>query len=80
MELQDFQAAYESSGYLFRRLDVPFAYHTQAMRPIIEEMRSFSAKIRFSAPTIPLVNRAFGNIREVESSGEVSELRMAVIR
>lgn len=69
-ELQDFQAACESSGYLFRRLDVPFAYHTQAMRPIIEEMRSFSAEIRFSAPTIPLVSTTLG---AVVPEGEVNQ-------
>ena len=68
-QLEDLQDACKASGFPCRRLDVPFAYHTQAMRPIIEEMQALSAKIRFSAPTIPLVSTTLGAVIPVGEAG-----------
>lgn len=60
--LEGFQSACQSAGYSCRRLSVPFAFHTDAISPIMEEMRSLSAKARFSAPTITLVSTALGAV------------------
>lgn len=67
--LEGFQSACQISGYPYRRMDVPFAYHTHAMSPIIEEMRTLSAQIRFSAPTITLVSTALGVVLPKSEGG-----------
>ncbi|THH09272.1 hypothetical protein EW145_g2129 [Phellinidium pouzarii] len=52
----------DRSGAKCINANVPFAYHTAAMDPILEGLLSFARKFDFKAPRIPIVSNVTGNV------------------
>ncbi|MCJ1393393.1 hypothetical protein MMC18_006267 [Xylographa bjoerkii] len=47
-------------------MDVPYAFHSPAMDPILEPLQALGRSIRFLRPTIPVISNVFGRIFEEE--------------
>lgn len=45
-------------------IDVPYAFHTPAMDPILEPLQALGRSIRFSRPTIPVMSNVYGRLFE----------------
>ena len=45
-----------------KALDVPLAYHTEAMDPILEELTKYAQGIVLMTPKIPIVSNVFGRV------------------
>ena len=45
-----------------KMLDVPLAYHTEAMDPILQELTTFTQAIEIKKPEIPIVSNVFGRV------------------
>lgn len=43
-------------------LDVPFAYHTEAMDVILEDLDAFAQKIDVAAPSVPIISNVTGKL------------------
>ena len=53
----------------FRRLGVPFAYHSAMMDPILDDFTSLVSKINLTAPTLPYISSMTGNwVQEGEAT------------
>lgn len=50
----------ERSGTKCISIDVPFAYHTDAMEPILADFENYAKKFTFKAPKIPIVSNVLG--------------------
>nr|UPO09356.1 PKS7818 [Inonotus obliquus] len=61
-QLEVLKAHLDLSGVKCATVDVPFAYHTAAMEPILEDMAVFARKFNFSAPVIPISSNVTGNV------------------
>ncbi|KAL5503739.1 PKS1 [Sanghuangporus vaninii] len=49
-------------GVKCTNVSVPFAYHTAAMEPILEDMSAFARKFDFASPKIPIVSNVTGKV------------------
>ncbi|KAG7098798.1 Type I Iterative PKS [Marasmius oreades] len=49
-------------------LNVPFGYHSPAMKPLVRELDAVAETIRLSPPTIPIVSNVFGSLIEPRDS------------
>ncbi|KAL6711554.1 polyketide beta-ketoacyl-synthase [Coniothyrium glycines] len=58
--LKRFVAACKDSGHKAKMLDVPFAFHSAAMEPILEPFAQVVAGVTIHAPKIPLVSSYLG--------------------
>ena len=47
-------------------IDVPYAFHSPAMDPILEPLQALGRSIRFARPTIPVISNVFGRLFEEE--------------
>ena len=45
-----------------KMLEVPLAYHTEAMDPILPELTTFAQAFHIAAPKIPVVSNVFGRV------------------
>ncbi|ORY65436.1 uncharacterized protein BCR38DRAFT_432775 [Pseudomassariella vexata] len=45
-------------------LDVPYAFHSPAMDPILQPLQELGRSIKFKRPTIPVISNVFGRIFE----------------
>lgn len=53
-----------------RLLNVPYAFHTAAMDPILEPLRSLGRSIRFGQPTIPVISNLHGRLSQDDLSSD----------
>lgn len=61
-QLDDIQRALKDSGHKCLRINVPYAYHTSAMIPILEDIKSLASKIVLAPPSIPVVSNVRGDV------------------
>jgi iterative type I PKS product template protein len=61
-ELKSFQIKCKSqkSGVRTKHLEVPFAFHTSAMDPILEPLRALGRTVKFRSPAIPVISNVYG--------------------
>ena len=67
-QLMSFKSHLEILGSKCTLVDVPFAYHTSAMEPILDEFTSFADKFDYNAPSIPVVSNVAGKAIQVGDS------------
>jgi acyl transferase domain-containing protein len=60
--LKVLKAHLEGAGTKCFDVAVPFAYHTAAMDPILDELTRFSSKFELRAPSIPVVANVSGRV------------------
>ena len=60
-QLSALKVMLESTGVKCISVNVPFAYHTAAMDPILAELTDFASKFDFKPPKIPIVSNVAGN-------------------
>jgi naphtho-gamma-pyrone polyketide synthase len=66
-EINHLTTEYQSRGYDCVRLDVPFAFHSAQVDPILDLFEAAASNIRFSAPSVPYVSPLLGRV--VSDSG-----------
>lgn len=52
----------ETSCYKCVRVDVPYAFHTSQMDPILDDVEKMSQQVPFNAPTIPVLSPLEGGV------------------
>lgn len=60
-DIEATRAALESNGLKCTLLDVPFAFHTAQMDPMLESFEQTAKHISFRAPSIPLISPLLSN-------------------
>lgn len=55
-EIGQLTQVFKSNGITTTQLDVPFAFHSAQVEPILEEFESKAQAVRFCAPSIPYVS------------------------
>ena len=53
--------ALESNGLKCTQLDVPFAFHSAQMDPILDSFEQIAKHISFKAPSVPIISPLLGN-------------------
>ncbi|GAB0138039.1 t1pks [Epichloe bromicola] len=67
-QLDKLQAEFKTRKVRTKQMNVPYAFHTSAMDPISEPLRTLGRSIRFGQPTIPIMSTVNGRIlRDVSS-------------
>ena len=61
-QLSALKVMLESTGVKCISVNVPFAYHTAAMDPILAELTDFASKFDFKPPKIPIVSNVAGKV------------------
>ncbi|KAF2204098.1 ketoacyl-synt-domain-containing protein [Delitschia confertaspora ATCC 74209] len=51
-----------SKGFKTTKLNVPFAFHSSQVEPILEKFKSVAAHVTFNQPTIPVMSPATGQV------------------
>lgn len=59
-------------------VNVPFAYHTEAMEPILDELTAFARNLEFKAPRIPVVSNVTGKIVRAGDASVFSSVYFAL--
>lgn len=59
-QLAALKANLENTGAKCISVNVPFAYHTAAMDPILDELTAFAGEFDFKAPKIPVISNVIG--------------------
>ncbi|KAH8105565.1 polyketide synthase [Phellopilus nigrolimitatus] len=52
----------ERTGAKCISVNVPFAYHTEAMSPVLDELSDYACKFDFKAPKVPIVSNVLGTV------------------
>lgn len=60
-DLETTRSKLESSGLKCTPLDVPFAFHTAQMIPMLESFEQAAKHVTFKTPTIPIISPLLGN-------------------
>ncbi|PKX88913.1 non-reducing polyketide synthase encA [Aspergillus novofumigatus IBT 16806] len=60
-EIINIQLAIEQRGYKCTRLDVPFAFHSTQMDPLLGPFAQISRGVTFKAPNIPVISPSLGD-------------------
>lgn len=47
-------------GHKFHRLDVPFAFHSSQVDPILDDLEDLARRIEFRQPTLPMISTLLG--------------------
>ncbi|EFR03594.1 conidial yellow pigment biosynthesis polyketide synthase [Nannizzia gypsea CBS 118893] len=55
-EINDIRKALEAKSIKCTLLDVPYAFHTAQMDPILDDLEAFAAHVPFNAPSIPVLS------------------------
>nr|QNT61260.1 polyketide synthase [Chrysosporium merdarium] len=55
-EIKDLRAHLESQGFKCHQLNVPFAFHSVQMDPVIEKFERIATGVTFKAPSIPFLS------------------------
>ncbi|PIL27284.1 polyketide synthetase [Ganoderma sinense ZZ0214-1] len=59
-QLQVFEQACADRGFHCTRLDIPFAYHSEPMDPVLDSLRESGRGVAFAAPKIPVLSNVAG--------------------
>ncbi|KAI0718406.1 hypothetical protein C8T65DRAFT_716900 [Cerioporus squamosus] len=49
-------------GIQYTRLDVPYAYHSEAMDPVLDGLRKLGAEVTYSPPKLPVLSNVAGTL------------------
>ncbi|PQE12579.1 polyketide synthase protein [Rutstroemia sp. NJR-2017a BBW] len=63
-ELEVFAATCRSSNIKTKILDVPYAFHSKYMDPILEAMNHLGESVKWKSPTIPVLSNVLGRLFE----------------
>jgi len=66
-EISGFMEKLESSGQSFVKLDIPFAFHSAQVDPVLESFEAAASGVRYSAPSIPYISPL---LEQVVSDGD----------
>ncbi|KAJ5279451.1 type I iterative polyketide synthase [Penicillium angulare] len=61
-QLQSLKAGLGIMKARSKMLDVPMAYHTSAMEPILKQLTEVAKTIEISSPSIPVISHVFGRL------------------
>lgn len=61
-QLQNLKTILSKKGFKSKLLDVPMAYHTVAMDPILDRLTKFAKTIELSSPSFPVLSNVFGRL------------------
>ncbi|KAL1959367.1 hypothetical protein VTO42DRAFT_2170 [Malbranchea cinnamomea] len=61
-EIERLLKANQSRGYECMRLDVPFAFHSAQVDPILEPFEAIAKSVRFNVPSIPYISPLLGRV------------------
>ncbi|TDZ68354.1 Orsellinic acid synthase ArmB [Colletotrichum trifolii] len=59
-QISEFQGHCKACKIKTKVLDVPFAFHTKAMDPILDHLEALGRSIGFATPTVPIISNVFG--------------------
>ncbi|KAK8066684.1 Orsellinic acid synthase [Apiospora hydei] len=59
-QLEAFQKEFKARRIKSKLLDVPYAFHSPAMEPMMEPLRELGRSVQFSKPTIPVMSNVHG--------------------
>lgn len=65
-QIDIFQKVCKTQKVKVKLMDVPYAFHSSAMDPILEPLQVVGRSIRFGRPTIPVISNVFGRLFEEE--------------
>lgn len=65
-QIDIFQKGCKTRKVKVKLMDVPYAFHSPAMDPILEPLQALGRSIRFAQPTIPVISNVFGRLFEEE--------------
>ena len=57
--LTQYQKQLKSQKILYQRLAAGYAFHSELMQPVLNEFKRHLDRVKFSAPSIPIVNNVF---------------------
>lgn len=60
-DIEQIQSKLESQGVKCVKLDLPFAFHTAQMDPILERFEKIASHVSFKAPSIPIASPLLGD-------------------
>lgn len=63
-EIDTFQKECKTRKVKVKLLDVPYAFHSPAMDPVLEPLKALGRTITFAQPTIPVFSNVFGRLFE----------------
>ncbi|KFY68272.1 hypothetical protein V496_01192 [Pseudogymnoascus sp. VKM F-4515 (FW-2607)] len=61
-EISRLMLLFQSKGYECIKLDIPFAFHSAQVDPILEGFESAAGSIRYRAPSLPYISPLVGSI------------------
>ncbi|KAJ5758156.1 type I iterative polyketide synthase [Penicillium nucicola] len=61
-QLQSLKANLSTMNTRSKLLEVPMAYHTSAMDPILDELTEVAKTLELSCPTVPVLSNVFGRL------------------
>lgn len=61
-QLDEFQRICNTQKVRTKLLQVPYAFHSSAMDPILEHLKVLGGSIDFAQPTIPIISTVFGRL------------------
>ncbi|RYP75913.1 hypothetical protein DL771_002177 [Monosporascus sp. 5C6A] len=61
-QLDTFQKDCQTRKFRTKLINVPYAFHTSAMDPILEPLRALGRLVRFGQPTIPVISNVHGRL------------------
>lgn len=61
-EISRLTTEYKSLGYECVRLDIPFAFHSAQVEPILEMFEQAASSVRFNAPAVPYLSPLLGQV------------------
>ncbi|TDZ38177.1 Orsellinic acid synthase ArmB [Colletotrichum spinosum] len=65
-QISEFQGHCKARKIKTKVLDVPFAFHTKAMDPILDHLEALGRSIGFATPTVPIISNVFGCFFQAE--------------
>lgn len=65
-QISEFQGHCKAWKIKTKVLDVPFAFHTKAMDPILDDLEALGRSIGFATPTVPIISNVFGCFFQAE--------------
>ena len=80
-QLQAFQEYCSETGQKTTKLNVPYAFHSAAMDPLIEPLKELGKSINFSEPTIPIASNVYGRVmglKDLDSDYFAAHARQSV--
>jgi iterative type I PKS product template protein len=61
-QLDQLQSELRASGKKCAKVNVPYGYHADAMKPILSDLASLASQVKIHAPSIPIVSNVHGSV------------------